>query len=202
MKIIITILLTTFCVSSLFASFKKVPHPLKIAACKIEQFPSSKYLLKEIEKEGPIRLDFKPLGKGPFSACWIGEARTILLNASNSWTLGEMISSILFEMHNAKRDKLFASLDSKAFDNLITKEEYVESIERFEFENSIMTKNIINEGIHKGFFPKDAFLPTYENFEEHYYWQLKLGHSALMARQYDDIRMEGESSVMQYYNNK
>lgn len=192
MKLIIFVIFSILNISYLFANFIQVPYPLKRAATKIENFSLSKQLLNEVEIEGPIKLEFQPLGKGPFHACWIGELRTILLNASNEWTEGQIISSILFELHNAKKDRKFENLNLLALKNKISKQHYVESIERFEFDNSLLTKKIIDSGIQYGFFPKDAHLPVYKNFEEHYYWQVKLGHSALMAKQYDELVIEGQ----------
>jgi hypothetical protein len=191
MKSLIIVIFSIINTTCLFASFVNVPSNLKRAAQKIETFSESRHLLKEIEKEGLIKLEFRPLGKGPFHACWIGEIRTILLNSSNSWTEGQIISSILFELHNAKQDKAYDRLNTLALKRQITKDQYVETIEHLEFDNSIMTKNLIDAGIKNGYYPKDANLLVYKNFEEHFYWQLKLGHSALMARQYDDLVIEG-----------
>jgi hypothetical protein len=167
------------------------PYPLQQAVTLIKACPESRRLLQKVEKDGPITFAFHPVGKGPFSACWIGEQRTLLLNASNEWTLGEKISSILFELHNALKDTDFENLNLQAQRGTISKDYYVETIEFIEFENSIKTKNIITNGINRRFFPKDAALNTYKNFQEHFFWQKKLGHSQLMADQYDDLKAEG-----------
>lgn len=179
--------------SSLFLQFTSVPKILQKAAETINKFPQSRELLASIEEEGPITLEWAPCGKELFYACWIGEERIIVLNSSKQWTEGKKISSILFELHNAKRDAEFINLNKLAFFNQISKEEYVETVENYEYLNAVMTKELVDKGIRLGFFPKDASLPIYKDFAEHYRWQIELGHSALIAQQYDSLRQEADS---------
>ncbi|MDR3624226.1 MAG: hypothetical protein P4L16_03680 [Chlamydiales bacterium] len=176
-------------------AFKQVPLVLQKAVNTLSHFPDSHQFIQHCEKRGGITLAWAPLGKDMCDACWIGEKRAIILNSSKQWTLGKQISSIIFELHNAASDEHFIQLNKLAYEGKITKDEYVESVEKQEYLNSLETQQLITKGIKLGYFPKDTFLPIYKSFEEHFKWQIALGHSDLIAQQYEEMRIEAERTI-------
>lgn len=193
MKYLVSILFLVVC--SIAYPFSSVAPQLTKAANTIQNFKDAKELVATAEKEGPIRVEWKPLGADGFYACWVGDKRTIILNASKQWTEGKKISSILFELHNAKSDQVFKKLHKNAFFQKISKDAFVESIEKQEYLNSKMNSELIDKGIKSGLFPKDAFLPTFTNFEEHFQCQIDYGHSGLIAKQYDQMQNERSMGI-------
>lgn len=185
MKYLFSILLLLIC--STGYSFSSIAPQVQKAAQAVMSFDESRAVAQKAEAQGPIRVEFRPLGKDMFYACWIGDKRTIVLNADKNWNEGKKISSILFELHNALADKYYVDLNMQAYFGKISKDQYVASVEKREYENSLLNSNILEHGIQAGKFPKEAYLPAFPSFEEHFKVQLEYGHSAAIAEQYDHM---------------
>ncbi len=156
----------------------------------IQAFPEGQKLISNILTEGQLNIQVanNEVARN-FKACWNQDSRTILICLSTNPPKGEVIASILFELHNASVTSKMDNLDQMAQCGRISKPDYVRSFEHLEYLNSINTANITKIGIEKGIFPKNALLPTYKNFEEHFYYQKISGHSDVIARNYE-ILME------------
>lgn len=179
-----------FIIAALF--FISAAHPrqgwLDTAVQKIRQLPEAEALLREIEQEGPIRFALiEDHEASKFGAFWDLEARVIAVNPSFHHDIGSMIGSILFEMQNAKASKEFDALFDQAQAGLIAKEPYVRAIEHIEYLNSKRASVMAEKGIQQGLFHRSATLPTYNSFEEHYYYQQYGGHSHQIGIMYDRI---------------
>ena len=166
------------------------PHQNRLdhALQRVFKLPEAKMLLAEIEKEGPVSFELiEDHEASKFGAFWDLEDRVIAVNPSFHKDEGSMIGSILFEMQNAKRSKEFHALFEKAEAGQIDKESYVRAVEYIEYTNSKAASSMADMGIQQGLFPWTAGLPTYKNFEEHYYWQHYGGHSQQIGLMYDRI---------------
>lgn len=174
------------------AGFSYVAPALDKSVNILLRCPYVRDLLSEIQKDGPIYLDFKPLGKNAANAMWQSNTRYIVVNSSNKRGIPDTVRSILFEMHNAHKQKAFAKIDEKASHKQLSKEMYVQAIEHQEHQNALQTKNVIDWGIRNNFFPKESEWPIFTNFEDHYKLQQLSGHSDFIAHVYDILNPQGK----------
>jgi hypothetical protein len=195
LKLFNTIILISFCfVFSLQGanSASRDPAPIECSwqlqahLKKIQKLPEARELIAKVQKDGPISIEALTSSLSQqFGAFWDADRRTIGVNAQR--TEGAVIASILFELHNASITAKLDRLDYLASTGKIAKEQYVESVERLEYQNSINASNMAKKGIDAGLFPKTAFLPTYPTFTEHYQVQKQGGHSAWIAKTFDQL---------------
>lgn len=166
----------------------RVSPELKQCVNAIQELQEGKQLIAQILTEGSLNIQVDNNGVArQFSACWEQDSRTILICLSSHPSKGEVIGSLIFELHNALVSSKMDNLDLMASRGKITKENYVRSFEYLEYLNSINASTLAKKGIDKGIFPQNAQLPTYKNFEEHFYYQKISGHSAVIARNYEII---------------
>lgn len=160
----------------------------QLQACfnKIKQLPEIGKLISIIQREGPIHIlvSNHKLAK-EFGAFWDPNQRVIFVNTSWHSSEGQVISSIIFELHNASINSKLNRLNRLARMGQIDKHSYVEAIERLEYANSLNTSNIIQKGIHLKVLPVSARISPYPSFEQHYSLQKQVGHSVMIARNYD-----------------
>lgn len=189
-KYIIAMLLTLSPITLMAAPIQPVNcHPqLQAHFVKMLSLPEVRELVSKVQSEGPINIMTlnNSLSK-QFGAFWDLDHRTICICMTPETTSGDIISSILFELHNAEATSKINEVDYLARSGQINKQQYVESIEYIEYENSLKASKIANKGISKGLFPRDSFLPTYRDFQEHFYYQQKGGHSAAVGKNYDNL---------------
>jgi len=69
----------------------------------------------------------------------------------------------------------------------ISKEEYVESVERMEHENALNCSILLEKGIRQGVFSASARWPIFHNFDDHYKLQQIKEHSLWLAKSYDRL---------------
>ena len=177
-------------VSSVEASFPVSCAPeLRSVWETIQKLPEARQLIQSVVAEGPLHVEVNRHLTTKFGAFWTGDARAILVNPPRPGNdRGETIGSILFELHNALADRELTRLDEQAESGQISKQRYIEAVERIEYRNSINASRIARTGIVQGLFPATAHLPTYPTFEEHYRVQQEAGHSAWIGRTYDQLR--------------
>lgn len=171
-------------------SFAVVPvnccPELQSSLASIQKIPEARKLIDAIQKEGPITIMLRNTElSDEFGAFWDGDRRIIAISSRQS--PGARIGSILFELHNASVSSKLNHLDTLAETGKIDRDSYVESVEYLEYRNSIGASTIAEKGIKMGIFPKEARLPVYKNFEEHFYYQKIGGHSSWIAKNYDQL---------------
>ncbi len=164
------------------------PPSLESVIGKIEVLPEGKTLVQSILKEGKVRvaLSDHPLAR-QFGAFWDPDLRVVFVNRSWHGSEGEVIASILFELHNASITKKIDHLDALASARQIGRDAYVESMEYLEYQNSIQASAMAKKGVEGGIFPPTTHLFTYSSFDEHFWYQKKGGHSAMIAKNYDQL---------------
>lgn len=158
---------------------------------KIRQVPEARELMKEIQKEGPIAFSTSnhPVIR-QFGAVWDTDRRLILLSPESNRSEGEMIGSILFEMHNASVAPELMRLEKLAAAKKISRDDYIKSVEYLEYLNSKRCAELAQKGIDQNILPKSARLPTYRDFNEHFHFQKVSGHSEAVGKIYDQIQLE------------
>lgn len=172
------------------AAWAEIPCAPRLRECvdAIQQLPEARRLIERIQQEGPIQIALNDSAiSRQFGAFWDVGRRTIYINPSAHKSEGEIIGSILFELHNAATTYKFDHYDHLAATGQIDKSSYIKSMEFVEYENSIKTAEIADKGISLGIFPRTARLPTYRNFDDHFYFQQVGGHSACFERIYNRI---------------
>jgi hypothetical protein len=153
----------------------------------IQKLSEARQLIADIQREGPIRIKLNDHHLSEkFGAFWDMYNRNICISDSSKNSEGDVISSIIFELHNAQANSKIEYYDNLAIKRKISRENYVQAIERIEFENSKKASAIVEKGIKLGIFPVTARLNTYRNFEEHYHYQKIGGHSAWIGKSYDE----------------
>jgi hypothetical protein len=154
----------------------------------IRQLPEARQMMAEIHKEGSLRIAVSNHSLSrQFGAYWDMEQRVICVHPGFHNSLGELIGSILFEMHNAFSHSKILHYDELAMAGQIDRESYVRSIEYIEYLNSKETAAMAQIGIERGIFPPETKRFTYKDFDEHYYYQKYGGHSDWIARTYDRL---------------
>ncbi len=167
--------------------FSSVPSNLYQAVAAVESLPEAAKLIDEVQKEGPISIEAQYFTDSDFEALWDSENRIIYINISRNETLGKEISSILFELHNAKTNKKLVGFFKQAQTGLIDKDSYVESVERLEYHNALSTSQLIEKGITRSLFPEDTRWDIFSSFEDHYKIQQIYGHSQWIADRFDSL---------------
>jgi hypothetical protein len=140
-------------------------------------------LLSYVQRQGAVRLQWSRLGQDFSNACWNGSDRIILLNASVQWSEGKKIRSVLFELLNAAIDSEYERLDQLVKRGQISKSAYVGRVEKLEYENLQKANTFLKKGIEQGLFPRDAYFPVSNNFNDHLNLQMGSGHSDFIYRQ-------------------
>lgn len=161
----------------------------------IFQLPEAKELYVNVQKQGPIKIEMFPMENEESEAFWDGNDRAIRINSLKNSSEGVLISSILFELHNALTNYQLIYLVDLAVTGQISQEVYVENVERMEHQNALRTSELIDIGIKKGLFPSDAYWPIFKNFEDHYQIQQIQGHSAWLANHYNQICPYGKQNI-------
>jgi hypothetical protein len=171
--------------SSLFA-YPRCSPQLEPALQAIYRFPEGKKLIEEVEADGPISIHWARFPANSH-AMWVSDDRAIVINANINRPFGEVIRSIFFELHNAKVDKEFERIDRLAVNHRISKNEYVEAVERVEHQNALSVGTLIERAIRQGYFPPSSKWDIPPDFETHYMLQKRAGHSGRIAALYDSI---------------
>lgn len=166
-------------------------HPrAKEILMKIQQLPEVTKLIHEVEKEGPVRVEVMDITSANFDAFWDSKNRIVRINERQNQVEGVFICSLIFELHNASTDGRFKQLYQMAKQGQISKEKYVENVERMEHQNALNASTILDKGIRLGIFDNSARWFILRDFNDHYRVQQMHGHSAWIARNYDRLRNE------------
>lgn len=156
---------------------------------KIIKLSEVRLIINTIQKEGTIYpvSDNEHHLTQKFNTFWDPCTRTISINSSSHRAESDLITSILFELHNALVNKHLVYLDYQAAAGIIDPESYVQSVEKIEYQNSLNTSQLARKGVQKGIFPENTELRTYPTFEEHYSVQKAGGHSSYIAANYYNL---------------
>jgi hypothetical protein len=159
----------------------------------IQKLPEARELIANIQKEGPLQLRLGNMAVAEqFGACWDPSNRIIFVNPAPNRSV---IGSILFELQNAFITSKLDQLDHLASQGKISRDSYVEAVERLEYQNSLNAASLARKGIQMKLYPRDALMPTYPTFEEHYRLQKIGGHSAWIANTYNNIAPKGNAQA-------
>lgn len=172
--------------SSLFAYPRCVPE-LTQTLQAVYQLPEGKSLIHRVEAEGNFTIEAEKTGAFSSNAAWFPDERVISINLSKKRTKGSLICSLIFELHNAINQKQFNYFDRLAMQQQISKNKYIEAIERLEYVSAKNMVRMIQQGVEAKLFPSDTYWPIAPNFEEHFKVQIQAGHSRAIGSMYDSL---------------
>lgn len=190
------ILFTLCCIWGTLAAQPSYTPEVAKPLSYLYQIDEFRQLMAEVENEGAISIRTADFGMKISGAMWVSNKRAIYLNSASHLSLGNMIRSILFELHNAKTEKWFLYYDKMACEGRISKNEYIETIERLEYENVVRTVYILNKGIRMGLLPREAHWEVARTFQEHLHMQRHCGHSGLIGQTFDLIVKNSRNTAM------
>ena len=194
-------LLCLFCLCGTLFAYPSYPPQLTVPMRALYQNKESQQLLSQAESEGPLTIKMASLGAQASNAVWLPDERTICLNVSKKRSLGSLICSMIFELHNATTTKQFNHTDQLAASGRLSKQKYIETIERIEYANALKTSQMLERGVRKGVFPADARYPIAPTFEEHYAIQIQYGHSQFIGRMYENLICQSQNTNRMNYRN-
>ena len=183
------------CASFPLTAYPTHPRELSRPVQTLYRLEETKQLLSLAEKDGAIHLRTASFGFEASNAAWMASERTIYLNFSKPRSPGSLIASIVFELHNALSSREFTYYDHLAKNRQLSRQKYIEAVERLEYANAHKTAHILYKGVRKGIFPADAFWCIAPTFEEHYQVQIEAGHSGQIGCIYDDIMRTPSQSL-------
>lgn len=166
-------------------SFSQVPPQLKPLVTTLLTLPEARTLLAKVSQEGPVGIVMQNDPTGKFDAMWEGDSRLIKVNPHRHPNEGSWICSILFELHNASTNKHMLSLFRSAENNQVSKEAWVEQMERMEHTNALNTCRLLEKGIAQGIYPPEAHWTIFNSFDDYYMFQQITDHSQWLANKYD-----------------
>lgn len=167
----------------------------KEAFHSLQKLPDYHRLVQEVEREGAIKIEMVSLNNESFDAFWDSTDRVIRINKLKNENFNVLICSILFELHNAKSDRRFMHFYNMAIRGEISKEEYVENVERMEHANALKCSLLLEKGISLGIFSSEVRWPIYRNFDDYYKVQQIHEHSHWLAKSYDEMAFRNKKSV-------
>ncbi len=179
--------LALFALSGTLFALPNHPRQVSTPLNLLYQLNDTKQLIEQVEKEGQLNIKISNFGANMSNAAWIPDERTIYLNYARRRSVGSVVCSLVFELHNALSGKQFDHYDQLAQQGKISRDEYIAAIEYVEYVNACNTSKILNKGVHMGIFPQDAEWPTPPPFQYHFDVQKRAGHSALIGAMYDDM---------------
>jgi len=156
------------------------------------QLPEARQVVQNALKRGPIRVVSSYRDSDGFEGMWDAGSREIVVSPYANRTRGQKINTMMMEFHNAQTDERLGELFRGAHEGRLSKEYYVEQVERVEHQNALNSARLLAKGIQKGIYPHDAAWSVMEDFEDHYKIQQIMNHSLWIANNYDYINRYGQ----------
>lgn len=149
--------------------------------------PQSAALIQRVERQGPVKVSYVSFGEEKVHALWEADTRTIFINKAINPSNNQILNSIIFELHNAASTRELEFLFDQAEKGVLSKDAFVEAIERMEHRNALAAQQLIENGIALGKFPENCRLHYYYDFDDYYVVQQLFGHSQWIAAKYDEF---------------
>lgn len=155
----------------------------------IQQLPEVEKLISKALEEGPITIKSNRSLSQEFEGYWSSDDRTVYLTKGSE---SGLVTTLLFELHNAARDSELSQLHTLASQGQIKKWDYVEGVEWIEYQNALATSSLLNQGIEEGLFSSRCRWNLQSSFEKHFQQQKSMGHSYWIAQMYDQLIAAGQ----------
>ena len=158
---------------------------------RLIQLPEARQIVSNALKRGPIHVESSDDRTDGFEGMWDAGRRAVVISGKANQTTGQKINTMMMEFHNAQSDQQLCQLFKGAQKGRLTKEYYVEQVERVEHQNAVSSARLLAKGIHDSVYPSDAAWDVIEDFDDHYKVQQILEHSLWIARNFDQLNRHG-----------
>lgn len=176
------------------SAFRSYPKQIESVMQKLLQQPEFQELVATVRQKGQVEIVMSSAGDHHFEAFWDPGSRQVVLNMRKSRTLPSLVTSIVFELHNAKSEGEFDYWSHQACKRKISRARFVEEFERIEHRNALNTCSMLRAFVEREVFsPEVLFWQIDPSFSRHFAIQKQAGHSEFIGRQYD--RMIGSGSI-------
>lgn len=162
------------------------PVELRGIVDRLRSLPEARALMEKANRRGNVAVAWHKEKTASFNGLWNGTERTIYVNQSNGRQTGDLIQTLIFELHNAAGSDYLEELWDKARAGTIDKESFIANLERWEHEHVVKAAAMIDKGIERGLFPLMATLGASSDFHSHYMIQQLAGHSQWYSKHYDE----------------
>lgn len=156
---------------------------------KIEAFPEGKEVIEKVLEQGPLSIQVNTHLSPQFEGYWDAYKRTIYISKNSRSSNCSLITTLLFELHNALRTSELERLYSLASKRAIERKQFIEEFEYVEYENAWATSLVLERGSELGYFPYNCSWDVDDNFADHFKVQQRGGHSALIGALYDQLAL-------------
>lgn len=197
-----TIIFCSLIIAAVAGSVDAYPHntPNQVYCSKdnmqafqtIKKLPEVQKLVNKILKEGSFSIVSSDRETSGFQGMWDSRQRRIVMNPYTNPSLGERINTLMMELHNAAADRELTKTFHQAKAGKLSKDAYVEAVERIEHANAVKSSRLLAQGIRQRLYPRDAAWDIYENFDDHYMLQQILDHSTWIAYLYNGLNPAGQ----------
>lgn len=154
---------------------------------KVESLPEGKELIFKVLEQGPLSIKVNNIYPDQFEGYWGGHNRTIYITKKRDSSDCSLVTTLLFELHNAVRTAAIKEVQCLVSNNQMNRTEFIQAIEYIEYENALSTTKLLNLGVKDGIFPRYCHWNIAGTFEEHYRIQREAGHSEWIGKMYDDL---------------
>src|ERR1700722_12505532 len=120
-----------FALISQIGNTYEVPCDKRLQSClnKILKLPSARQLIAEVQQQGSIRIEVaNHLLSQQFGAFWDRQNRVIGIYLSSRVSEGDIMGSIIFELHNALTNQKIDQIDCLANSRQIGRDKYIEAM--------------------------------------------------------------------------
>lgn len=187
--IILTIILSSFTPTqqknSIFCEREFQP-----ILAKVQELPDAAKLVDHVLKEGSFHIEKNRHLSKQFEGYWSWTERTVYLTKTKMTGEADLISTLLFELHNAKTNGELDHLGLLASKRMLSKKGFVRAMEHIEYRNAKSTSSMLDAGIDLGLFPVSCYWPIEADFESHLAIQENSGHSKWIEDVYGTLFMD------------
>lgn len=154
---------------------------------RIQAFPEGQDVISKVLESGPLYIAINRDLSDEFEGYWSVYERTIYITKNQPLSDCSLVTTLLFELHNALRTADIENMFALVKNHAIGRDEFIENLEYIEYENACNTATLLEQGAQNGFFPCNCGWNLSNNFAEHLRVQQKGGHAASLGRIYDTL---------------
>lgn len=186
-------LFCAFFSSACFAHQLRCEPELRPILEKLRSLPEGDAVIQKVLEQGPLSIEHNTALSTQFEGYWDAYSRAIYITQTDETSECSLITTLLFELHNALRTDDIEYMYSLASKRAIGRDDFIEQFEFLEYENALATAQIIDKGASLGYYPYGCAWGIADDFASHFEVQLRKGHSASLGALYDQLALQNPS---------
>jgi len=187
------LLLVAFFSPACFAHELRCEPELRPILEKLQSLPESDEVIQKVLEQGPLSIEHNTTLSTQFEGYWDAYSRAIYISQTDDNSECSLITTLLFELHNALRTDDIEHMYSLASKRAIGRDDFIEQFEFLEYQNALATSQIIDHGASLGYFPYGCAWRIATDFASHFEVQLRMGHSESLGALYDELAFQNPS---------